>query len=316
MDTVPTDISAETSPATQIIPSDQVKTAWRWFVSELHPRPNILPGESCVYDQKRWGREVPEILLKDNPDVVEKLAILYIASQLAGSAVDILRIIEEKSSIGVSIYTQILDPDVRSVIENVKRFRHSLSECLPFWVQLATIVQSGGFTKFALSLPNFHPEDKGPDGMSLALDAERNSSIEIRSAKSSIKDPYYLVASAEFREGGDAQKNKLLEEFYLISTMGYGFTRLDRLLSDLCQTMGYSADQQLRAGLLGNQKSYNAFVIADDQYSSYEMFSCYHRVSDIPNKCVATYIGSDEWIQFAERVRERVIAFLDNTGMW
>lgn len=316
MEEIPSKPSQHVIPCILVIPGDEVKLAWKWFVSELHPRPNVQPEYCCIYDQKRWGIADPDVLLKDNPDIIKNIAILYITSQLAGNDRDILQILDENSQGNVCIYTPILDLDIRNLIADERRFRNTLSECLPFWVQLATIIQSGMFVNFALSLPNFHPEDKGPDGMSFALDNDSNPVIEIRSAKNSIGDPYYDVASAGFRNGGEAKKDNLLEEFHLINTRGYGFTRMDRLLSILCQAIGCPTDQLLRAGLLGSQKSYNAFVIANDHYARYEMFSCYHLISNQPHKCIATYIGSDVWVHLSENTRNCVIEILENAGVW
>ena len=300
----------------EIVSVEQVRTSWTWLISNLSPRPDLDPDNCCIYDQKVWGRENPVALQQNDPATIYHISCLYLISQLAGDVPDILQIIKENTQSGVCIFTPAPDPDIKVIIENDRRFRHALSETLAFWVQLAEIHNQNLLLNFAVSLPNFHPEDKGPDGLSLGCDEHQNVSVEIRSAKSSIDDPYYLVASAKFREGGEAEKSKMLEEFHLCAIQGHGFNRLDRLLSSLCSAIGLTANQTIRAGFLRNQEIYNAFAIADDQHARYEMFSCYHRVSSNPYKCIATYIGSDEWTQLAENVRTQVITRLTEAGVW
>jgi hypothetical protein len=57
-------------------------------------------------------------------------------------------------------------------------------------------------------------------------------------------------------------------------------------------------------------------VVADHNFYSPDMFNGYQRIANIPEKRIATYIGSDLWIQFAENVRNKVISILQNCGAW
>ena len=84
---------------------------------------------------------------------------------------------------------------------------------------MATLVKSNLFTIYAISQPNFQPEDKGPDGLFLGLDLDQGVYIELRSIKSKIDNPYYLVASVNFRNGGKASKKKQIEEYYLLTLL-------------------------------------------------------------------------------------------------
>lgn len=316
MDEIVNSVTKEEIQCISIIDADQFTEAWIWFKAEINFRPTLMDGACYIFDIKRWGNDPPQNLSSDS-SVVNNLACLYLGSQLAGDIEDLLHMVCDSIPYQVCIFTNQLDQDIKVVIESEDRFRDALSESLAFWVHLTSLLQSTDLIEFALSLPNFQPEDKGPDGLSIAFDNTMNPQVEIRSAKNSINDPYYLVASANFRKNGDKpDKKKLIEEFHLISKQGYGFSRLDRLLAGLLHTIKQPANQRIRAGLLGHKMAFNAVVVADDQHARYEMFSCYHRVSDVPEDCIGTYIGSESWKQLAESVRVQVIRILETAGAW
>lgn len=245
----------------------------------------------------------------------EKVAQLFLISQL-GEIPQVIELSKVGSSFNLFLFTQYLDQDIKVVIESEERFRDGLSEHLGFWVTLGSLVKLNLYTTYAISQPNFQPEDKGPDGLFLGLDEAQQAHIELRSIKNSIGNPYYLVASANFRNGGDAQKSKQLEEFYLLVEQEYGFARLDRLLAQVSSYLSLESNQLTRAVLLKNSAKYNAIVVANEAFYSSGMFNGFQRVTDASEKCIATYIGSDVWAQFAENVRNKVISILQCCGAW
>jgi hypothetical protein len=224
-----------------VLSKQQILESWQWLLENISDRPFLQDGLDFIDDHKQWGDD-PGVPLLTDDIFVEHVARLLIVSQLGDISQinDMARGIEPKDLYSLS---DTLDEDVRTVINSDKRFRHGLSEHLGFWVSLATIVNLDRFNAFAISQPNFQPEDKGPDGLFMGVDLDDESYIELRSIKSSVGNPYYLVATADFRNGGDADKSKQLEEYYLLTNKNYGFTRLDRLLAQVCSLMDIRIDQ-------------------------------------------------------------------------
>lgn len=292
----------------------QVDNVWKWLVANINNRPALSPELCFVDDHKLWGINLSRPLASSE-EFQEKIAQLFLISQL-GEIPQVIELSKGGDSFSLFLVTQHLDQDIKVVIESRDRFRDGLSEHLGFWVTLGSLVKSNLYTNYAISQPNFQPEDKGPDGLFLGLDEAQQAHIELRSIKNSVGNPYYLVASANFRNGGDAQKNKQLEEFYLLVEEEYGFARLDRLLAQVSSYLSLESNQLTRAVLLKNSAKYNAVVVANEAFYSSGMFNGFQRVIDAPDKCIATYIGSDVWTQFAENVRNKVISILQSCGAW
>lgn len=292
----------------------QVDNVWKWLVANINNRPALSPELCFVDDHKLWGINLSQ-LLASSEEFQEKIAQLFLISQL-GEIPQVIELSKGGDSFSLFLVTQHLDQDIKVVIESEDRFRDGLSEHLGFWVTLGSLVKSNLYTNYAISQPNFQPEDKGPDGLFLGLDEAQQAHIELRSIKNSVGNPYYLVASANFRNGGDAQKSKQLEEFYLLVEEEYGFARLDRLLAQVSSYLSLESNQLTRAVLLKNSAKYNAVVVANEAFYSSGMFNGFQRVIDAPDKCIATYIGSDVWTEFAENVRNKVISILQSCGAW
>ncbi len=281
-----------------LLDATQVDNAWKWLKANISNRPGLSPELCFIDDHKLWGIELFQPLLSTD-ESIEKIAQLFLISQL-GEIPQVIELSKFGNSFNLFLVTRHIDEDIKVIIASETRFRNGLSEHLGFWVTLGSLVNQNCYTNFAISQPNFQPEDKGPDGLFLGLDEAQQAHIEIRSIKNSIDNPYYLVATASFRDGGVAQKSKQLEEFYLLAEEEYGFARLDRLLAQVSSYLSLESNQLTRAVLLKNSAKYNAIVVANDAFYSLGMFNGFQRVTDAPEKCIATYIGSDVWTQFAE----------------
>jgi hypothetical protein len=303
----------------RIVSNSEICSSWNWLLIYLTCRPTTNhPNHCCIYDQKRWGNTlILNPLLSTDSIAIENIARLFIASQLMGGICDILPLASGNFSVDIGIYTNRIEDSIKNVVKSSKRFRHALSEHLAFWAQYAFAVQSGVFNCFSLTPPNFLPEDKGPDGLLMAVRNDSRTIIELRSVKSSIRNPRNMVASGQFRRNGtNPIPSKQLDEFSLISQGKIGFIRLDRLVSNACHELGLPSDQKIRSTLLINNKSFNAMVVADDQHADYDTFSCYHFVSPNPQECVATYVGSDNWMQVAEYTRVEVLHLFRQARVW
>lgn len=297
-----------------IINEAQVNAIWEWLITNISNRPDAITAYGIIDDHKLWILDLSQPLLSTD-EYIEKAAQLYLISQI-GDITEILKLSKKECAFDLIITTQKLDDDVRVVIESDERFRDGLSEHLGFWTNLATLVKLNRFKTYSISQPNFQPEDKGPDGLFLGLNENQEIYIELRSIKNSIISPYYLVASAKFRNGGDAQKKKQIEEYYLLIEEEYGFSRLDRLLSQVSNFLNLELNTLTRAVLLKTAISYNAIVVADEAHYTTELFNGYQRISTNPENRIGTYIGSDNWAQFSENVRNKVIHILQTSGVW
>lgn len=306
---------AEVTPKL-LLERKKIEENWSWLLANISSRPSLSTGQCFVDDHKLWGKEgdlLQPLLSAD--DFVVKIAELFLTSQL-GDIFQIVDLSNGVDSFDLFLTTQALDPDIKVFIESERRFREGLSEHLGFWATLATLVKLGIFTRHAISQPNFKADDKGPDGLFFGLNENQEPYIELRSIKSSIDNPYYLVASASFREGGNAERDKQLEEFYLLVQEEFGFGRLDRLLAQVSNSLSLESNQLIRAALLRTSTNYNAIVVASESFYTPDMFNGFQRVSSMPEKCIATYISSDAWTDFAEQVRNKVISILKDCGAW
>ncbi|HMR99097.1 MAG TPA: hypothetical protein PKE62_07560 [Anaerolineales bacterium] len=297
-----------------ILERTQVNDVWEWLVSNISDRSVQTPGQCFVDDRKLWGVNIPQPLSSTDEFLIN-VAKLYLVSQL-GDLSEILGLSKGKGAFELLLVTKNLDQDIRVVIASGRRFRDALSEHLGFWVTLGTITKLHLYEIYAISQPNFQPEDKGPDGLFYGLDANGNPNIEIRSIKNSTRNPRYLIATGEFRKGGAAHKNKQLEEYYLLVEEEYGFARLDRLLSQVSSHLKVAPNVLTRSALLKNASSYNAIVVANDMFHAPKLFDGFDRVFAAPENRIATYIGADRWAQFAENTRSKVIEILTVCGVW
>lgn len=302
-----------------VITKDEIISSWNWLISHLTNRPlTNQPDHCCIYDKKLWGFVgVFNPLLINDKIAITHIARLYITSQLMGNMSDLIPLSQDDFNDDIGINSDRLEDSVKKLIKSNKRFRHALSENLAFWAQFAHATQSGIYDSFSLTPPNFLPEEKGLDGLMFAVRNDSRPIIELRSVKSSIRNPRNMVASNGFRQNGNNPiANKQLEEFSLIAQGKFGFIRLDRLISNACHELRLPANRKIRSSLLINNKSFNAMVVADDQYADYELFSSYNFVSSNPIECVATYIGSENWLQISEIIRVEVLHIFRQTRVW
>ncbi len=260
-----------------LVTKESLEHAWRWLISSMSARPTQPTGE-CVYDLKSWHDDVCSGPLVECGPVVRKLADLYLTSQL-GDRRAVLDLINGRALQDVEYMYPSLDKDVKTVINDPRRFRNHLSEHLSFWVRVATDVirmhepPTAGVT-IGHSKPNMQPEDKGPDGLFLRIE-DVAWTVEVLSVKSSINNPTSLVASAGYRKRGlvdEASGGKtLLEEFHLITRGELGRGRLEDKLEILLNELRLDADQRRRAGLLA-EAAYDGVVVADACYASPSVF--------------------------------------------
>ena len=313
----PITATAPTPKITIVTTSAQVLSAWQWWFDNISPRPNPNQGDEYMFDQKKWG-QLLTCLLHGDTQHVSHVATLYLTSQITANPSEIL-LMTQGQPFEICISEPGLDPQIKKVVENPEKFPHALSENLAFWVQLASIIKTGLFQNFVVTLPNTKPTDPGPDGLSLLFDSDGNPVIEIRSVKSSINDPSSKISTADFRRGLDpdpaVSPDAQLDEFYLVIKDGYGFTKLERLLVSAFQSIGRGSNNILRIGLVRNQSSFNAMIVANDQHASTDRFYIYSRIPRPPTQKIATYIGSDNWETFSENVRSNVVDTLKSAGM-
>jgi hypothetical protein len=199
-----------------VVTARQLADVWNWIVQEISARPTT-PQVVCIYDLKLWGRGAVTGPLEPITPFINALAYLYLASQLGDSRTAVC-LVNDGIAGDIVVHDGQLDPDVRAVIENSTRFRNALSEHMAFWVSLATQKKQRARSRFACSQPNFQPEDKGPDGLTLIYGA--NPMMEVHSVKNSVNQPTPLISSPQFRRGGRAIKQKQLDDFWLCAHEG------------------------------------------------------------------------------------------------
>ena len=295
-----------------------VINAWNWWYQNITPQPNPNLGALFIFDQKKWGASLTCLNHNDSSQITN-IAKLYLVSQLTADPNEIL-LITQGNPADICISETGLDPQIIKTIESPVSFRNALSENLAFWAQLATIIKSGGFSSFVVTLPNTKPTDPGPDGLSLSFDRQNCACIEIRSVKNSINDPSGMIASANFRRGADPDPSEppetQLDEFYLVIKNGYGFTKLERLLASAYNCLNQNSNQILRMGLIRNQSRFNAMIVADDHHARPARFESYSRIARPTTEKIATYIGAGAWQTFAENIRVKVISVLKSAGVY
>lgn len=301
----------------EIVSHDEIADAWQWLLDNISRRPG-QPSQLCIYDLKIWGTGPQRKPLTSESPMPRILGNLYLTSQL-GDLDLVLAIVNREPAQDVVLPSKNLDEDVRNVVCSQPRFRTALSEHLAFWVRLATARKAhrGESLKFACSLPNVQPEDKGPDGLFFSCGSHNR--VEIQSVKNSTRHPQSLISTRQFRLYGrlsSRSRSKLLEDFYKVARENSGFTRLGRRLAELCNALDVSADQRIRMALLsGETCAYNAVVVADHGYQDVSLFEGYAHVTPNAACRVATYIGSESWREVAESARRFVCAKLTQRGL-
>lgn len=284
-----------------IVTAEELMEAWCWIVAEIRERPQ-QPDKYCIFDRKLWKNGGNPIPLDPNPVSLEHLARLYLTTQMRYAPL-VRDLVNEGKSQDVILPTGQLDPDIRGVIFDEKRFRHALSEHLAFWIRLATFSKQNQAAKFMCSLPNIQPEDKGPDGLLMAIGPA--PSVEIQSVKSSIADPSPLISSASFRKYGIASPKKQLDDFWRKANQAFGLIRLGDHLDMVAAYFQLTFSQQVRMALLIDC-SYNAVVVANDDFADPELFAGYDQITSDAMKRIATYIGCDNWEQVASETQKMV----------
>ncbi len=231
-----------------IVQRQDLLNAWQWLIQNMSCRPTAS-STLCVFDKKLWKTGVTYEPFDKTAQATCYLACLYLTSEIGNDAA-IVKLVNEGCATDLVVYSAALDPDVKKVIKNAKRFRNALSEHIAFWSRLATEVQwrpPNATAKFGCSLPNTQPEDKGPDSVFLSTAA--HGRVEYQSVKNSVSNPSAMIASPKFRCGGRPKKGKLLDDFRLKTTQNLGLVRLDRQLSALCNALDLDVSQRVRMGL-------------------------------------------------------------------
>lgn len=235
---------------TVLVSQETASEVWEWLCREISDRPTECET-NCVFDHKQWGNGLEVAPLEPEEPYVSNLATLYLISQL-GDMDTVLELTNSRRARDVVNFGLSIEPDIKKVLKGQSRFRNALSEHLAFWVHLATISNTDTHASFAHSLPNFQPEDKGPDGVSIAMGSDdgRADIIEIHSVKNSINNPRSLIATTKLRSHGTGDKpSKILDEFWYFANEQIGLGRLDRLLDQTISKLSMSADRGLRMAL-------------------------------------------------------------------
>jgi len=282
----------------EIITASRLEAAWCWLLSEIAPRPSSC-GIFCFFDHKCWRDDT------HLDETSEMLATLYIASQL-GDHKKIIGMANGLSYPSVVWNGFSLDGDIVAVIRNERRFRNHLAEHLSFWIRLAVERKkrmsgsNGQSMEFSCSKPNIQPEDKGPDG--LYLEILPSHRIEIQSVKNNLSNPKPYISSTSFRTKGRVKpkSRKLLDDFWRLKHKNDGLVRLEQQLDSLLAPLGLSAEDKVKFALV-QRGSYNAVVVADDQYADEGLFEGYKYVTSDEQKRIATYIGSKDWKMLASK---------------
>ena len=179
-----------------LLDANQVDNAWNWLIANISNRPGLSAELCFVDDHKLWGINLSQPLASSE-EFQEKIAQLFLISQL-GEIPQVIELSKGGDSFSLFLVTQHLDQDIKVVIESEDRFRDGLSEHLGFWVTLGSLVKSNLYTNYAISQPNFQPEDKVPDGLFLGLDEAQQAHIELRSIKKFGWQPILFGSECKF----------------------------------------------------------------------------------------------------------------------
>ena len=294
-------------PTSKTVYSDStVDAAWGWLRTAVSTRPTAVSGE-CVFDHKAWAI-APQGPLRADNSACAHLACLFAAS--AFCSIDSLNALGNQGPAPTVQVTLPLDDQIKGIVTTPKRFRASFAEHLAFWIRMADAAKAGG-AKFALAQPNLLPEDKGHDGLLMTSGAL--PMIEIQSVKNSINSPRSLVASAAFRKKAKPKKKKQLDDFWMLTHKNVGMVRLHRMISQVAASLALTGTDKLKSGIVA-AASYNAVVVANDQYATHEMFNGYqHIVGDVQRR-FATYVGARTWVVVARTVAKQLREVLKQNG--
>lgn len=297
-----------------VLEEKTVLSSWNWLKEHINLRPKPQTT-NCIFDRKLWSNASQVSPLVPNGDFPKILAHMYLTSQL-GDRKLIVEIVNKNAGSDIVVYSSTLDEEIAVVINSSERFRDHLSEHLAFWVYLATIAKTSTPWRVARSMPNFQPEDKGPDGISILLNSPDDKGIvEVHSVKNSMNNPKALVSTGTLRNKGTAADHKkLLDEFWLCAHKGRGLGRLDRQLEEVLNQLSISPEKSLRMALLAECR-YDAAIIANDKYANIDLFTGFEHVVNDINRRIATYIGSTCWVDVAEQTRISVISILKSAGV-
>lgn len=242
----------------------------------------------------------------DDDEAVENICVLHLLAHYGNEQI-IRSVINGKLNSTLRIALPI-DPDSRKVIASQNRFRVTLSETLSFWVFLAAMDLITESPKLYFLMPNFLPEDSGPDGIALIYYSE-GPKVELRSVKSSINNPQGLISSSSFRSGGKPERANQLDDFYLYETGHLGFDRIDRLLFDLSEQMTETIEERFRDALLADC-AFNASVVADEDYGERVTYEGILRLKRKATDLIATFVSSVNWNIFCENVQIRTLKLI------
>ncbi len=295
-----------------ILTSTQTSDAWIWLKTHV-PLPLVVAGQTYgFHDLANWHDPPGSRLMHGGRTAVDSVAHLYCVSQI-GHMDDIMSLCNGGVSVDLEWYAPKLDLDLTKVINGPKRFRHSLSEHIAFWVRLA-LASKASTAPFASKRPHIQPEDKGPDGLFIQL--SNPAKVELVSVKSSEGDPKNIVSSARFRNKGVPQGKKQLDEFHeFVNNTGSGLARLNEMCRDVCSLLDVDSKQFISLGLQ-NETTCHAIVVADHQYGHNTLFTSFAKVGNHACRREATYIGSDDWKTFAEAVRVATKEVLVSVGVF
>jgi hypothetical protein len=304
----------------EVISPRIARHSWMWLRQCIRSRPDLIPGDSFIYDLKQYkfGRRYVCLSHTDAKAVTE-LASLYLISLLCDQSV-ITAMVNGRVGPRVCV-VEHLDPIVRSVIANEKRFRHGFSEHIAFWVNLAASARLPATQKVTSTIPNLWPEKSGHDGLATQVISTSQPTVivELHSVKSSVRKPQALIASGKLRRTGRPIAKKpypLLDSFGHMSKKGTGLILLGQMLDGNLQALGVDLEQRARLSLFAETGTYNAIVVSDERHATPDLFVGYQCVIVDPNRRVATYVGADDWSQLAKDARQSAINILQLAGVW
>jgi hypothetical protein len=304
-----------------IITAGEFLEAWDWYYSLLTVSRALIQEHNYYLDHKHIIEAENVICIDEFKESADLIARLYLVSQLS-SVSDFFSVDNGiNKSFSLLYHSSKLDDDFirvvksKKTIKNQNSFRNSLSEHLSFWTFLVSDKKADNWKMYAISKPNFQPEDKGPDGVICEIINEEII-IKIISIKNSIGDPQTLISTSDFRQNGIVDENakKILHEFYAFRINKKGFQRIDDHVNTLFQELGLNSNQAIRYALLNSSCQYNGSIIANDRYCTSDLFEGFSRILDEPKRCLGVYIGFTNWDEFSTKVQISVNHILKSRG--
>lgn len=294
----------------RVIGRAELSRSWSWLLNSLPDRPSA--GPSYVHDELQAWHDTIGRLLHQGQGATTPLATLYLVSTF-GRHESLIEFLNGGSAFDVHVPTTTIDPSLRALYQSARRFRASLAEHLGFWIPLASNRKRSPNALLAASKPHTLPEDTGPD--SLVIEARPSRRMELISVKNSTQNPRPMIASGRFRSHGRARPGPCLDEFALLIGTRVGFSKILNLVATTCNYAGVSLLERMQVGLIG-RADYHAFVVASHQYCAPDIFDGFSRVSNSPGRRIGTYVGADNWMNVAARVRRQVVSQIQSAGAW